>query len=129
MCKVHFADFDGDGKCDILLVDSASGSTTMLRNDWDGTTFTFTNIGVVSGGAAACTEGYGYATNDIGVRFADMTGNGRADYLCVASNGGITGALNNGLNDLEDQGQIKITERRERKSRPSFPGESDAVQG
>lgn len=83
----------------------------MLRNDWDGTTFTFTNVGVVSGGAAACTEGYGTAVNDYGVRFADIDGDGRADYLCIRSDGYMTGALNKGLNKLVDQGQLKLSER------------------
>ncbi|KFY78640.1 hypothetical protein V499_02243 [Pseudogymnoascus sp. VKM F-103] len=112
--EVHFADFDGDGRCDILLVDKATGSTTMLRNDWDGTKFTFTNIGVVSGGATPCTQGYGYTNNDLGVRFADIDGDGKADYLCLELDGRMTGALNRGLNKLVNQGQIKFSEAKER---------------
>ena len=42
-----------------LLVDKASGATTMLRNEFVGGKFIFTNIGVVTGGAT-CTEGYGW---------------------------------------------------------------------
>lgn len=58
-----------------LLIDKASGATTMLRNDFDGKTFTFTNIGVVTG-AATCTAGYGYELHDIGVRWHDLDGDG-----------------------------------------------------
>jgi hypothetical protein len=86
----------------------------MLRNDWDGTKFTFTNIGVVSGGAAPCTQGYGYTNNDIGVRFADIDGDRKADYICMELDGRTTGALNKGLNKLVDQGQIKLSEAKER---------------
>ncbi|OBT51242.1 hypothetical protein VE04_08841, partial [Pseudogymnoascus sp. 24MN13] len=84
------------------------------RTTGTATKFTFTNIGVVSGGATPCTQGYGYTNNDLGVRFADIDGDGKADYLCLELNGRMTGALNRGLNNLVNQGQIKLSEAKER---------------
>jgi len=58
-----------------LLVDRASGATTMIRNDFTNGKFNFTSIGVVTG-AASCTEGYGYDIHDLGVRWSDLDGDG-----------------------------------------------------
>ena len=58
-----------------MLVDKASGATTVLRNDYANGVFAFTNIGVVTG-SATCTEGYGTDKHDLGVRWNDMDGDG-----------------------------------------------------
>lgn len=113
--EVHLADFDGDGKCDILLVDKASGATRVIQNGYDKDTFTFEDIGVITG-SAHCPEGYGQDKHDLGVRWNDLTGDGRADFLCVQSDGTVTGYINKGVNDFVDQGLIKSSEGRERKN-------------
>ncbi|PVH86852.1 carbohydrate esterase family 3 protein [Cadophora sp. DSE1049] len=113
--EVYFADFDGNKRCDILLVDKATGATTVLRNDFANGKFVFTNIGVVTG-TATCQEGYGYDLHDLGVRWNDVDGDGRADFLCMQSNGQLYGYLNKGVNNMVNQGQIKHTEGKERKS-------------
>lgn len=41
---------------------------------------------------------------------------GRADFLCMESNGRITGYLNKGVGNMLYQGQIKHTEGKERKN-------------
>lgn len=66
---------DGDGKCDVLLVDKASNSIHMLRNDYsrETDTFSFTDMGIVSGGVN-CQEHYGTGLFDLSVRFADLDG-------------------------------------------------------
>jgi hypothetical protein len=86
----------------------------MWRNDFDGTNFKFTFMNVVTGGAAPCYQPNGYAHNDYGVRFADLDGDKKADYLCIELNGRMTGALNKGINNLVNQGQLKFSEGRER---------------
>lgn len=85
----------------------------MWQNNWNPSTrsWTFSDKGVVSG-SASCTTGYGLIENDLGVRFADLTGDGRADYLCIWPNGVVYGYLNRGVSttgqiSLEDVGQIK----------------------
>lgn len=80
----------------------------MQRNDFNTTTdkFAFTNMGVVSNGAT-CTEGYGKRIVDLGVRFADITGDGKADYLCIKSTGEAFGFINNGLNNFKSVGSVR----------------------
>ena len=71
--EIHLADFDGDGKCDILLVDKSSGATTVILNRYASGAFVWSNIGVVTG-SATCTEGYGNDKFDLGVRWSDIDG-------------------------------------------------------
>lgn len=42
------------------------------------------------------------------VRFADLTGNKRADYLCIEPAGRVTGFLHNNDGSFTDVGQIKF---------------------
>lgn len=58
-----------------MLIDKATGATTVLRNDYANGKFSFTNIGLVTG-SATCTEGYGYDMHDTGVRWNDLDGDG-----------------------------------------------------
>jgi hypothetical protein len=111
--EIHLADFDGDSKCDIFFVDKASGATRVLLNGYDGNKFSFKDIGIVTG-HATCTEGYGHSKHDLGVRWHDLTGDGRADLLCVQPDGTVHGYINKGINDFVDQGIIKNSEGRER---------------
>ena len=113
--EVHIADFDADGKCDILLVDKDTGATTVILNEYSSGAFSFSNIGVVTG-SATCTEGYGNDKHDLGVRWHDLDGDKRADFLCMQSDGVTTGYLNKGVGDMADQGLIKHAEGKERKS-------------
>ena len=61
---------------------------------------------------AAGGAGNGVGENDLGVRFADLTGNGRADYLCLIQDSQVTGYLNNGMKNgvigWSNVGQIKF---------------------
>jgi hypothetical protein len=115
LLQIHLADFDGDKKCDILLVDKKSGATTVILNKFSNGAFSWSNIGVVTG-SASCTEGYGTDKHDKGVRWHDIDGDRRADFLCVQTNGVVTGYLNKGVNNMVNQGLIKHEEGKERKS-------------
>lgn len=74
--------------------------------------------------------------HDNGVRWHDLDGDGkldqfcyltrhpdqnigRADFLCVESDGRTTAWLNKGLNNMVSYGQVKFSEGKERKSK--FP--------
>ncbi|KAK4565366.1 hypothetical protein LTR86_003983 [Recurvomyces mirabilis] len=112
---IHLADFDGDGKCDILVVNKQGGQTAAYINQYANGKFTFNNIGIVTG-SATCTEGYGADKHDRGVRWNDLDGDKRADFLCMQSNGVVDGYLNKGVNNMVYQGLIKHAEGKERKN-------------
>jgi hypothetical protein len=69
---IHLADWDGDGKCDVLVQNKASGALTLYRNDWQSgrDTITFTNRGVVA--ETGCNQGWGVGIFDRGMRIADI---------------------------------------------------------
>lgn len=48
------------------------------------------------------------------VRFADLTGNGRADYLCLEKDGRVTGFVHKNDGGWEDVGQIKFADGKDR---------------
>jgi hypothetical protein len=70
---IHLADWNGDGRCDVLVQDKTSGALTMWRNDYDASTkvWKFTNVGTVSG-AASCSQGWGVGIFDLGLRLHDI---------------------------------------------------------
>ncbi|KAH8592827.1 hypothetical protein B0O99DRAFT_716169 [Bisporella sp. PMI_857] len=129
--QLHFADWNGDGRCDILIVDKDDGHVLMARNDGcvNGK-LSFYEYGLVSS-TAKCSQGYRIGHRDFGVRFAYISGNPRMDYLKVSQrparedtlgkpnanrctlhsriekNGRTTGYINCGINDMVYVGQIK----------------------
>lgn len=76
---------------------------------WNSDSFVY--LGVVSA-STMCPAGNGVGENDLGVRFADLTGSGRADYLCLLPDSQVTGYLNEGLVggviQWNNVGQIKL---------------------
>lgn len=48
------------------------------------------------------------------VRFADLTDNGRADYLCIHPDGFVKGQVQRDDGSWEDVGQIKFAEEADR---------------
>ncbi|MFD8598158.1 FG-GAP-like repeat-containing protein [Kitasatospora sp. NPDC059646] len=86
--QVRFADFDGDGKTDYLVIGDGGEVTAYLNrggipagaNGWQ-------LVGKVAKGA----------TNDRSrVRFADFDGDGKADYWVINTNNSVTTSLNRG---------------------------------
>ncbi|KAJ4295166.1 Glucan endo-1,3-alpha-glucosidase agn1 [Kalmusia sp. IMI 367209] len=105
---VHFADWDGDGICDILVVDRPTGDVTVypVYVGEGGNPKVSLPKSVVSG--SLCPQGFSPGLTDLAVRFGDLDGDKRADYLCMDPNGRTVGWLNkaSGLSALN---QIKVS--------------------
>ncbi|WP_284740064.1 FG-GAP-like repeat-containing protein [Amycolatopsis sp. RTGN1] len=84
--RARFADFDGDGRADYLTIGSTGAVTAFLNRGGDG------RGGWLGLGQVAT----GTTTDPARVRFADFDGDGRTDYLTIASTGAVTAFLNRG---------------------------------
>ncbi|MEU4352027.1 FG-GAP-like repeat-containing protein [Streptomyces sp. NPDC023838] len=84
--RVRFADWDGDGKADYLLINTDGSVEAYLNQGGDG-----------HGGWNAIGKIARGTTTDPGkVRFADWDGDGRTDYLTFNDSGAVTAYLNRG---------------------------------
>jgi lysophospholipase L1-like esterase len=84
--RVRFADFDGDGRADYLLLGTNGAVTVLLNRGGDGHGG-WTDLGQIATGLTADAPH---------VRFADFDGDGRTDYVLFASTGALTVVLNRG---------------------------------
>ena len=81
---IHLADLDGDGKEDYVWVHPDTGASSLYRNT--GNFDKWHAVGQVSSGIG---EG-------AGVRFADINGDGRADFLWISPEGSVRYYRNGG---------------------------------
>lgn len=105
---LHLADWDGDGDCDIIYADPTTGAVQVWINNYpqtgnwaSWTTKTVPGLG--------CAEKNGLGINDVAVRFADISGNNRADYLCIKPDSTITGFIQKDDGSFGSSVQIKIS--------------------
>lgn len=84
--RVRFADWDGDGKADYILLNTNGSVVVYLNRGGD------VGGGWAGGGQVAS----GTTTHQDRVRFADWDGDGRADYTTIADNGSISVYVNRG---------------------------------
>ncbi|MGK5732825.1 FG-GAP-like repeat-containing protein [Streptomyces sp. URMC 124] len=97
--KVRFADIDGDRKADYLVVDD-NGAVHAWLNKSSGTKDAWEDRGTIATGVGAPGNK---------VRFADIDGDRKADYLVVDDNGAVHAWLNksSGTKDAwQDRGTI-----------------------
>jgi lysophospholipase L1-like esterase len=84
--RARFADFDGDGRADYLTIASSGAVSVQLNHGGDG-----------HGGWEVLGQvATGTTTDPAGVRFADLDGDARADYVTIAATGALTTYLNRG---------------------------------
>ncbi|MFJ3673582.1 FG-GAP-like repeat-containing protein [Streptomyces sp. NPDC090106] len=88
--RVVFADYNGDGRDDYLVVDDTNGRVRGWRNDSP-----FTNGAAAWAGLGAIAAGPSTAPGRE-VQFADIDGDGDDDYLLVAVDHSVTAWKNNG---------------------------------
>ncbi|MFJ2158024.1 FG-GAP-like repeat-containing protein, partial [Streptomyces sp. NPDC087856] len=88
--QIQFADLNGDGRADYLYVHSDSSVTAYLNGGVSGGPIPWTELGKIAGGVVG-----GAPANQI--RFTDLNGDGRADYLYVHSDSSVTAYLNGGV--------------------------------
>ncbi|MFJ9461607.1 FG-GAP-like repeat-containing protein [Kitasatospora sp. NPDC101447] len=97
--RVRFADIDGDGRADYILINPDGSVRVYLNKGGDGRGG-WQDIGQVA---------TGLTSDSSRVRFADIDGDGRTDYCFLDGNGGIHAYLNRGgdtSGGWADQGQI-----------------------
>ncbi|KFY97907.1 hypothetical protein V498_01794 [Pseudogymnoascus sp. VKM F-4517 (FW-2822)] len=111
---LHLADWDNGGACDIIYTNPNWGAIEVFINQypktkkWDWQYLSNPAPGV------GCKQEKGIGIDDLAVRFADLTGNGRADYLCLEKDGRVTGFVHKDDGTFEDVGQIKYAEGKDR---------------
>ncbi|KAI1129345.1 carbohydrate esterase family 3 protein [Nemania abortiva] len=111
---LHLGDWNNDGKADIIGVDKKTGAITIWLTSYSNGVFSFNRM---TSDISYCSEGWGVGLFDIGAHFADITGSGCVDYLCMKPDGHTTAWLNDckqGLFNLRNVGQVKFTERLDR---------------
>ena len=84
--RVRFADFDGDGRVDYLLLNADGSVSVWLNRGGDG------HGGWLPLGQVAT----GLTTDASHVRFADVDGDGRTDYVLLNADGSVSVWLNRG---------------------------------
>ncbi|MGW2598009.1 FG-GAP-like repeat-containing protein [Streptomyces klenkii] len=97
--KVRFADINADGKADYLVVED-NGSVHAWLNKSDGAKDDWSDRGIIATGTGAPGNK---------VRFADINGDRKADYLVVEDNGSVHAWLNKSdgaKDDWSDRGII-----------------------
>jgi hypothetical protein len=113
---LHLADWDGDGLCDIIWTDPNNNNSIRLwRNRYREVGEFEWEYHATPAPELYCPEERGIGYFDRPVHMADLTGNGKTDYLCVEKDGRSWGFIRDGDDDTwEYIDQIKFAESRDR---------------
>ncbi|KAJ3548060.1 hypothetical protein NM208_g1190 [Fusarium decemcellulare] len=106
---LHLADWDGDGACDIIYANPKGGAVQVWINNYPKTGKWDWTHQDNPAPALSCSQTRGLGLYDLAVRFADITGNGRADYLCIEPGSGTTGFIHNDDGSWTNAGQVKVS--------------------
>ncbi|ETS79802.1 hypothetical protein PFICI_07331 [Pestalotiopsis fici W106-1] len=112
---LHLTDWDGDGACDIVWADSNNGNRVQVwRNKYPDTGRWEWDHYANPAPELTCGQKRGLGIHDVPIRFADVTGNGRGDYLCMEPDGRSSGWVHNDAGAWERINQFKFTEGKDR---------------
>jgi FG-GAP-like repeat len=96
----------------LLVVDRWTGSVSIRYDEGSGDRVQW-GFSIPLGPEYRCDQRWGVGVFDMAQHFADIDGDGRADYLCMAKDGRTFGILN-GHNGPRDLGQVKFSENKDR---------------
>ncbi|KAK8085967.1 Integrin alpha N-terminal [Apiospora phragmitis] len=113
--QLHLTDWDGDGSCDIVWVNEEANNHVekVWINQYKRTGSWDWQMLDNPADQLSCSQRNGPALTDLAVRFADITGDGRGDYLCLEKDGRVTGFIREAGGDWRG-GQIKFSEKKDR---------------
>ncbi|WP_285483798.1 FG-GAP-like repeat-containing protein [Amycolatopsis sp. NBRC 101858] len=105
--KIQFADLNGDGRADYVVVHPDSSVTAYLNGGVPSppgsAAIPWTPLGLIAGGVDGGIPAGGK------ILFADLNGDGRADYVVVHPDSSVTGYLNGGVPSSPGSGPIPWT--------------------
>ncbi|KAK3904393.1 hypothetical protein C8A05DRAFT_42499 [Staphylotrichum tortipilum] len=110
---IHLGDWNGDGRCDVIVTDKATGALDVYYTSWDRASNQFSFSAKTRVVGSGCTQGWGVGLYDLGIQFADIDGDKRVDYMCLEPNGRVTGWLNK-PGGLQWMNQIKFSVGKDR---------------
>ncbi|KAM7211830.1 hypothetical protein V8F06_012803 [Rhypophila decipiens] len=112
---LHLMDFDGDGVCDIVWTDPESNyKMSVWRNRYKETGQWLWDYLPNPAPGVTCDQKSGLGFHDLAVRFADITGNGKDDYICLEKDGRAKGYVHNDQGDWDWIDQYKFSEGKDR---------------
>lgn len=110
---LHLTDWDGDGACDIVWTnpDRENRPSVFLNKfpqtgqwQWEWSEYPLSSSQVY------CPQNRGLGFRDLAVQFADISGNGRGDYICLEKDGRSWGWIHNSDGSWEYIDQYKFAE-------------------
>ncbi|KAF5566618.1 fg-gap repeat domain-containing protein [Fusarium napiforme] len=113
--NIYLADWDGGGTCDVILVDPSQKFKVVdvwlnerpYKEGWNWNH----QWNPESANDVRCkNQKNGLGIHDLAVQIADLTNNGRSDYLCMAGDGTTNAWIHNDENSLTDAQQIQKPE-------------------
>ncbi|KAK8062432.1 carbohydrate esterase family 3 protein [Apiospora hydei] len=112
---LHLVDYDGDGTCDIVWVNPDNDNRmSVWINKYPSTGAWNWDYQANPSHQVTCTEHRGLGIYDLAVRFGDLSGNGRGDYICMKKDGTAGGYLHNDDGTWTSVNQFKFAEGKDR---------------